>query len=381
MLRLVLVQFFSMLGLKLWPHVEPFFKRYRRLGLALFIACILGMVLTLFVGCITPRTHSIFALDFSEQAPRVLMKIECRGIIRYAEGVAVCEEKTPRKANIQVKGLPVPGRIVYSDGIKKHVDDFNYTTKGWWIFKKKKIDTTWLPLDIGELNSLYGDIPIAIDVQGKSDSGIINIRGVIYHRVCNEKDIPCSRLVVDFDCSGLTKNTYEGQLGSCARLSGSSQKFRLNLKTPLYALQEGAKIRVRSGRSGWKYEHTVSSTDQAAGEVKFFYPQVMTGPDLIQLSVFQWEQGLLQEYHTTILLVGYSPKWTGIDKPHLVGSDYCLPFTADLLEVNEPGRIESADKGCISLKTAVDTCAYAYDRESGDASHSCVKLGKERNLL
>jgi hypothetical protein len=377
------VQFLSQLGFRLWPHVEPFFKRYKRVGLALFFLCLLGMALTFFVGCITPRTHALFNLDYSDQAPRVLMDIECHGVRHFVEGVAACEEKTPRQANIKVKGMPIPGRIVYSDGIKKHVDDFNYTTKGWWIFKKKKIDTTWLPLNLGELNSLYGDIPIAIDVQGKSDVGIINARGVIYHRVCNDKDIPCSRLVVDFDCSGNIKNTYEGQLGSCARLSGSSQKFKLNLKTPIYTLVKGAKLIVRSGRSGWKHEHEVTAGDAEVGEHKFFYPAVMTGPDLIQITVFQWEQGILQEYHTIIMLVGYSPNWTGIDKPHFINGEgeFCLPFTADLLEINEPGRISSTGKGCESIKSSWDACAYAFDRESGDVSHSCMKKGQEVNLL
>jgi hypothetical protein len=53
MLRLAVVHFLSALGLKLWPHAEPFFKRYRKLGLALFLVCVLGMVLTLFLGCVS----------------------------------------------------------------------------------------------------------------------------------------------------------------------------------------------------------------------------------------------------------------------------------------------------------------------------------------
>lgn len=51
MLRLVIVQFLSAVGLKLWPYCEPLFKRYRTLGMALFLACVLGMIATLFLGC------------------------------------------------------------------------------------------------------------------------------------------------------------------------------------------------------------------------------------------------------------------------------------------------------------------------------------------
>lgn len=54
MIRLVVVQFLSMLGLKLWPHAEPFFKRYRKIGLLLFLICVLGMLATVFVGCASP---------------------------------------------------------------------------------------------------------------------------------------------------------------------------------------------------------------------------------------------------------------------------------------------------------------------------------------
>lgn len=51
LIKLAIVHFLSSLGLKLWPHAEPFFKRHRRLGLALMLICMLAMFLTLFVGC------------------------------------------------------------------------------------------------------------------------------------------------------------------------------------------------------------------------------------------------------------------------------------------------------------------------------------------
>lgn len=383
MWRLAAIQFFSMLGFKLWPIVEPFFVRRRAIGLLLFLICLLGMIATMFMGCVTPRSNSIFSLNFSDHAPRAIMLVECNGKKSVHEGVAVCEERTPRKANIDVKIMPVPGRIVYSDGITKKVDDFNYLTEGWWIFKKKKIDTTYVRLDLGELDSIYGDQPLAIDVQGQTHVGIINTRGIIYHRVCNDKDIPCSRLIVDFDCVGSIKNTYEGQIGHCARLSGSSQKFQIKTKTPIYELKVGAKIRVRAARSGWTYHHDIDAFDAGNGLHKFLYPVVLNGPELVQFSVFQWEQGILQEYHTIVLLAGYSPQWTGIDKPHWEPSkrEFCMPFTADLLEVVSAGYIGKANSGCVEVKNTASTCAYATDRESGDMTHSCLKNGQEMNLL
>jgi hypothetical protein len=51
MLRLAIIHFLSALGLKLWPHAEPFFKRCKPLGLVLFLACLAVMLLTLFAGC------------------------------------------------------------------------------------------------------------------------------------------------------------------------------------------------------------------------------------------------------------------------------------------------------------------------------------------
>lgn len=51
LVKLAAIQFLSALGLKLWPHAEPFFRRYRKIGLALFLICVIGIVLTFFVGC------------------------------------------------------------------------------------------------------------------------------------------------------------------------------------------------------------------------------------------------------------------------------------------------------------------------------------------
>lgn len=351
---------------------------------------ILKLVLIAFVllnaGCgsfsLSPRSNSIFALQFSEQPPRALIDLTCNGVRHVSEGVAVCEQKTTASPKIFVKIMPVPGRVVFSDGLSKKPIDFNYRKGGWW-WKSAIIDTTWVPIDIGELNSIFGDVPVAFDIQGQTDTGIINNRGIIYTRICNDKDIPCSKLVVEYDCSGHRGNTYTGQLGSCARLSGSSQKFRIPLVTPDYKLTVGARISVISPRDGWTYRHEVTVSDVSAGELKFVYPVVLTGPDLFSVTAFQYEQGVLAEYHAYILIDGYSPNWTGIDRPHHVptnygGLDFCVPFLADLLEIQEGSSLAVITKECQAWTAPKEqVCAFAYDRESGDQTYSCIKNGKE----
>lgn len=306
--------------------------------------------------------------------------MECNGIRHVSEGVAVCEEKTTKSPKIFVKIMPVPGRVVFSDGLSKVPIDFNYR-KGGWIWKETIIDTTWVPIDIGEVNSIFGDVPVVFDVQGTTDIGVINNRGIIYTRICNDKDIPCSKLVVEYDCSGKVGNTYAGQIGSCSRLSGSSQKFRIPLVTPDYKLIKGAQIRVNSPRDGWKFEHEVTAAEVAAGEVKFVYPVVLSGPDLFSATAFQWEQGILSEYHAYVLIVGFSPNWTGIDKPHFVKAadqvDVCTPFLGDLMEISDTKSLSVITKDCQSWQPSGQVCAFAFDRESGDQTYNCLKNGKE----
>lgn len=338
------------------------------------------------LGCgtfsLTPRSNSIFALQFSEQPPRTLIDMQCNGVRRITEGVAVCEERSPKNPEISIKIMPLPGRVVFSDGLQKKTIDFNWR-KGGWIWKTSIIDTTWVPLDLGELTSIYGDVPIAFDVQGMSDVGVINNRGIIFTRVCNDKDVPCSKLIVNYDCNGKVGNTYEGQLGSCSRLSGSSQKFSIPVKAPNYELKLGAKIRVQSGRTGWQYKGDIREVDIESGAAKFSFPLVENGPDLFTITVYQWEQGVLNEYHAYVLIVGSSPSWTGIDRPHVYPTgqgtlDFCMPFTADLLEVSEGQMLGVVKKECQNWRqTRAQVCAFAYDRESGDQTYTCVKDGKE----
>jgi hypothetical protein len=332
-------------------------------------------------GSLNPRTNSIFHLQFSEQPPRTLIDLTCQGQRHIYEGVAVCEEKSEKNLQISVKIMPVPGRVVFSDGLTKKTIDFNWRKGGWLWWDHVIIDTTWVPIDFGKISSIFGDVPLAFDVQGLADSGVINNRGVIYTRICNDKDIPCSKLLVKFDCAGQISNTYENQMGACARMSGSSQKFSIPLKSLSYEFKEGAKIRVQSGRDEWKFKYDVTAADLKNGEVKFVYPNVQTGPDLFTITVFQYEQGVLQEYHAYILLVGSSPDWTGIDKPHFMkagnGYDICMPITSDLMEIGDSNSLTSLTKDCVNVQPSGQLCAFAFDRESNDTTYTCLKNGKE----
>lgn len=335
----------------------------------------------LFGGCASLRSNLVAGLNFTEQAPKNLIDIECHGKRHVSEGVAVCEEKSPKTAKISVKIMPAPGRVVFSDGLRKQVSDFNWRKTGW-IWKSQVIDTSWIDLDLGELDDVYGEKPVEFVVQAQTDSGVINTNGVIYYRTCNDRDVPCSRLIVNYDCSGKIGNTYEGQIGACARMAGTSQDFSIPLKTLNYQFSKGSEIRVRAGRSGWTFSHTVDDKDIQLGEVKFRYPEILVGPEIFSLSVFQWEQGVLQTYPTFVLISGYSAKWTGIDRPHFYNRsdavEWCTPFTADLLEVVTPNQTHILNKECVDTsRSAAQTCAYAFDRESGDSTYTCIKNDKE----
>jgi hypothetical protein len=317
------------------------------------------------------------------------MKVKCQGKTYFAEGVFACEEKAPTKADIQVKVMPAPGRIVYSNGIEKAIDDFNWRETGFWIFKKKKLDTTWIPLDLGELNSIFGEVPIAFNVQATvKDVGVIVNRGVIYHRVCNNRDVPCSELVVKYDCSGKIKNTWEGQLGYCSRMSGSPQDFEVPLKSPYYDLAAGSRIIMVAGRSHWELVHDVTREDKERGYIKIEYPNVNSGPDLIGIRVLSKEQDMTVTRQTYVLLVGYDPKWTGIDQPHYYkdwngGDDayngyrveFSKPVMSDLLEVvqEKKRKVRTKDKINWNIpKKGKHVCAYAFQRSSGDITWKCL---------
>jgi hypothetical protein len=114
-------------------------------------------------------------------------------------------------------------------------------------------------------------------------------------------------------------------------------------------------------------------------------PRVMTGPDLISFRVLTKEQGVVNTYDTVVLLTGYSPNWTGLDKPHFIKKKYrnsrssklkfFKPVMSDLLEVYDYKR----RKKWIARKSGVDvdwpmdkTCGYAWQRSSGAISSVCI---------
>lgn len=346
------------------------------------IPFVLGILLTL-AGCVSPRSASLFGLNFSDQATKALIDIECNGLRTIQVGVAVCEEKTPGIAKIEVKIPPTPGRVIFSDGLAKKIVDFNWRKDGFLWWKRIKLERPWAPLEVGELSATFGDVPVAFDIAGELDGvGLIVTRGTVYHRICNDRDIPCSRLIVDYECGGKVKNTGDGQLGSCNRMSGSMARFRVPLKTLGYQIQKGAQINVRSGRSTWTITHIVNDADLANNEFKFTYPNVLTGPDLFSISVYQWEQGVAQRYRTDILIVGYDPRWTGIDNPHWLQSnqsiEFCTPMQADLMQVTDMYNTQKqVTGGCTSMQVNGQLCAFAWDRESGDLTYQCIKNGKE----
>lgn len=345
----------------------------------LLVVLFLGLMLL--SSCASLREGSIISLNFSDQAPTALMQVECNGIKQTVKGVFVCEETEPRKANVRVKVMPVKGRVIFSNGMEKRVNDFNWGESNFLIWKRKKITDTWVDLDLGELNSIFGDMPLALDVAGYTDSGVIVNRGIVYHRTCNNRDIACSSLVVNYDCSGIKKNTWKHQLGVCSRMSGSPQSFEIPFKTLFYELKIGDNILIYSGRTGFKQKIKIQSLNQP---IKINYQKVITGPDVVAFIASTHEQGVLTFYQTYVLLVGFSPDWTGIDNPHFLEWEtkdnfkkkfltWYPPVEADLLEVvsnNDKRRRYSKNK--IEWNHDKGHCAYAWDRSSGDIQTTCV---------
>lgn len=329
------------------------------------------------VGCATPRLGGIISKKFSDQASTALMNVECNGIKSQVRGVFICEEKEPKVTKLEVKIMPAPGRVIYSNGLEKKVEDFNWGKTGFWFWKKQRITDTWVTLDLGELNSVFGDTPIAFDVAGSTKDGVIVNRGIFYHRKCNDRDIPCSYLKVKYECLGEAKNTYNNQLGYCNRMAGSAHSFEIPLKTPEYTFKAGSKIVIVSGKSGFSQVVDVKSDDVDRGSVKFSYPEVPVGPDLIGFRVNYLEQGVQQFKQTYVLLVGYDSAWTGVDKPHYTSSrsgiEFSLPILADMMEI-----VEGSDRKVLySGQETWDVpntkvCAYAWHRISGDVEKTCL---------
>lgn len=359
------------------------------------------ILVVMLASCATPRQGSIIPLRFSEQASTALMRVDCNGQKQQVRGVFVCEEKEPHKTILELKILPTPGRVIYSNGLTKKIEDFNWGKAGFWFWKKSKITDTWVSLDLGELNTVFGDTPIAFDIAGTSDKGVIVNRGIFYHRRCNDRDIPCSYLMVKYECLGEVKNTYNNQLGYCNRMSGSPQNFEIPLRTTDMVAKAGSKLIMVSGRTGQSQVIKITQEDYDKGFVRVSYPNVVDGPDLIGFRLNYLEQGVQVFKQTYVLLVGYDPAWTGIDKPHFLidkvqdnnfngegtpnyssreNIEFSLPVLADLMEVvDDKGKRKVAYGGQIEVDMPKQkVCAYAWHRVSGDVQKVCLdSKGKE----
>lgn len=349
---------------------------------ALKLLCIAALL----SGCATPRSHGILGINYSDQPARVVMRWQCNGQTFTTQGTGVCEQKAPSTARVSVKIPPLEGRVIYSNGQLKATEDFNwYPKQGFFLWKKKPIKDTWAELELGEIASTFGDWPVAIDVVGvHPEVGPIVTRGLIYHRVCNDQDIPCSKLEVTYECAGYVKGTRAGEIGKCERMSGSSQGFHVQLKGLGYHARPGARVYLSVPRLGIQSTYAPNEQDFAASEVKLELPQVLNGPTLVGIRMAWIEDGKTQQVETRILVVGFAPEWTGLDTPHWMdrgGSvDFVKPVLSDLLEANLyeghelRRKIYSTDKITSFPKPLGQqvACAFAWQRDSSDQTALCL---------
>lgn len=340
----------------------------------------------LITACATPRSNSIFSLSFSDQPPRAAIRGQCNGQQFTTQGTVVCEQKAPSQAVVSVKVPPLEGRVIYSNGQLKSTEDFNwYPKQGFWIWKKKPLKDTWVDLDLGEIAATYGDWPVALDIAATDpDKGVIVTRGMLYYRVCNDQDVPCSKLEVGFNCSGWTKTTGPNEIGKCERLSGSPQAFVINTKGKLYNAKSGAKLYVSAPRMGVVTSYDVSAQDIASGQKKIELPKVPSGPTLVGIRMAWWEGDKLVQVETRILIIGFSPEWTGLDQPHYMTNDQTIdwvkPVMSDLMEIDTfkgrnlvskvfgSGKLQTVDRP----EAGTRVCAFSWQRDSSDLTVQCL---------
>lgn len=337
-------------------------------------------------ACASPMSGGVLGINYSDQPPRVIMRWTCNGESITSQGAGVCEQRAPSRSSVSVKIPPLEGRVIYSNGSLKKVEDFNwYPKEGFWLWKKKPIKDTWAELDLGEIASTFGDWPVALDIVGVHPSvGPIVTRGLLYHRICNDQDIPCSKLEVAYECAGYSHKTGPLQIGKCERMAGSPQGFRIKLEGSAYKATPGAKIYLSVPRLGIQQTMTPGQGDFAAGELKLDVPQVLSGPTLVGIRAAWVEGGQTKQAETRILIVGFSPEWTGIDQPHWVdrGSslDFVKPIFSDSLEVNlydgqeMKKKLFSSDKVTSFQKPRGSevVCGFAWHRDSSDQTAICL---------
>jgi hypothetical protein len=334
-----------------------------------------------FFSCATLRSNPVLPIDFASQPPRAIIRGNCDGHDFTTQGVVVCEQKGESTATISVKVPPLEGRVVYSNGQLKKIDDFNwYPKEGFFIWKSKPIKDTWADLDLGEIAATFGDWPVALDIVASSDVGIIDTRGILYHRICNDKDIPCSTLVVQYDCAGEARTTGPGSIGKCQRLSGSPQAFTVSLSEA----KPGAKLYIVTRRLGVKQSVPIAAADLGSGFKKIEVPAIPPGPTLIDFALDWWDGDTLKHKETRVLVVGFDPTWTGLDRPHWLdrgqGIDFAKPVFSDMAEVDlYQGRqlLEKrfgVQKVYYQLKPreGQTACAFAWQRDSADLTALCL---------
>jgi hypothetical protein len=319
--------------------------------------------------------------------PRAAIRAQCNGQTFSTQGTVVCEQKAPSDAVVSVKIPPLEGRVVFSNGQLKNTSDFNYYPEsGFLLWKHKNIKDTWIPLDLGEIASTYGDWPVAMDIVGNDPNvGVIVTRGIMYYRVCNDKDVPCSHLTVKYECAGHAHATGDYNIGKCERLSGSAQALEVQLKGASYQARPGAKIYVESARLGVLPNYTPTQADFDQGVLKLELPTIPTGPTIVGIRM-QWiEEGKMKQVETRVLIVGFSPDWTGLDQPHTLPDGenirFVKPVFSDVMEVDLYGPKETLlDKTFGSSKsfsipmpeTGEIACAFSWQRDSSDQTFVCI---------
>ena len=357
---------------------------------------IIVLIMLTMAGCASTRSGSIFGLNFSDMPPRAFIRGQCNGQTFTTQGLMVCEQNSKTTSDISVKIPPLQGRVVYSNGQFKKTDDFNwYPKEGFLFWKKKPIKDTWVPLDLGEVQSVFGDWPVALDISAVSKVGVINTRGIIYYRVCDDKTVLCSHLVVEYMCQGVEKKTGDNVIGKCDRMAGSPHDFTVSLSGPTYKATEGGRLYVSAPRSGFTKVIELTAKEVEDGKITFSLPAILSGPTLVGFRLAYYEGSTIKTVETRVLLVGTSPDWTGLDQPHYL-TDYSVvdesgnstskikfvqPIMGDQMEVDR----YAADKSLKEKKFTTDNeinfdkpkdgqtvCAFAWQRDSSDLTAVCL---------
>lgn len=346
-------------------------------------------------GCTGIRENALFPVDWTDQSPRALMEITCNGQKRQVQGLATCEEKGAPAATVVVKVPPAEGRLIWSDGETKISEDFNwYPESGFWIWKKKPLNDTWVPLDLVTRLKAWGDKPIALEVAGVYPAvGVISVRGFIYHRTCDGVTVRCSELEMRQECQGRSELAGPGEILACDKMVGSAHTFQILTRGSAYKAAYGAKLYVASVRGGVAKTISLSDGDVTQGFYEFVTPGMPKGPVLYAFRLVWNENGTTFTKESVALLHGTAQDWTPMDRPHSykkdankTSVDFIKPVLSDVIEVvnYSGGRVKQRNFGVakitVDLRGTDITCAYAWSRSSMDLSSQCVDgAGQELN--